>query len=456
MKGSNGIVWVGALAFVLFAGVTSLWGDGPKATMVESQAGTTGPSENDLSKGGLNVDFYENDIRQVLLGIAMDRNVNIVMSPEVTGKITVHLSNVTVERAIASISGAGGYECRKDKGVYFINKAKSQFDSQSDRLQIKVFKLKFAKIDKVQEILTALPGIRTVKIHDDTKTIIVEDVPENIAKVQEVIEAWDTPPKQVLIEAQILEITLNDQMALGVDWTKIMGGFSATTGTNFTSPATGGVLTTFKTAVGTAHEFTAAIAALQTITNVNTLSTPKILTIDGRPARVQVGGKTGYSTTITNLGVTTQQIQFIDTGTLLDISAVIGDKDNILLTVQPQITSAIVPASGIPSVTTTNVSTTLLTKSGQTVFIGGLIRESVQNTRETIPFLGKIPLVGSLFGYTNPEIDKTELVVLITPYILTEDIQKTTNEARGEVDKRNEKYAKDPPTVYKGLTEGGN
>ena len=216
------------------------------------------------------------------------------------------------------------------------------------------------------------------------------------------------------------------------------------------------MLTTFKTAVGTAHEFTAAIAALQTKTNVNTLSTPKILTVDGRPARVQVGGKTGYSTTVTNLGVTTQQIQFIDTGTLLDISAVISDKDNILLTVQPQITSAFVPASGIPSVTTTNVSTTLLTKSGQTVFLGGLIRESVQNTRETIPFLGKIPLVGSLFGYTNPQIDKTELVVLITPYILTEDVQQTTNKAKAEVDRRNEKYAKDPPTVYKGLTEDDN
>ena len=202
MKGSKGIVWVGVLAFVLFAGATSLWGDGPKTTKVESQAGTTGRSENGLSKGGLNVDFYENDIRQVLLGIAMDRNINIVMSPEVTGKITVHLSDVTVDRAIASISGAGGYECRKDNGVYFINKTKNQFDSQSDRLQIKVFKLKFAKIDKVQEILTALPGIRTVKIHDDTKTIIVEDVPENIAKVQALIEAWDTPPKQVLIEAQ--------------------------------------------------------------------------------------------------------------------------------------------------------------------------------------------------------------------------------------------------------------
>lgn len=307
MKRSKGIVWVGALALVLSMGATSLWGDGPKTTKAESQTGIIGRGENDISKSGLNVDFYENDLRQVLLGIAMDRNVNIVMAPEVTGKITVHLSNVTVERAIAAISGAGGYECRKDKGVYFIYKTKNQFDSQSDRLQIKVFKLKFAKIDKVQEILTALPGIRTVKIHDDTKTIIVEDVPENIAKVQEVIETWDTPPKQVLIEAQILEVTLNDQMALGVDWTKIMGGLSISTDTNFTSPASGGVLTTFKTAVGTAHAFTAAIAALQTKTNVNTLSTPKILTVDGRPARVQVGGKTGYSTTITNLGVTTSK-----------------------------------------------------------------------------------------------------------------------------------------------------
>ena len=284
---------------------------------------------------------------------------------------------------------------------------------------------------------------------------MVDDVPENIAKVEAVIKAWDTPPRQVLIEAKILEVTLTDEMSLGVDWKKLLGGSASfTTGTNFTAPATGGGALNFQAAVGTNHEFTLALAALQNTTKVNTLSTPKIIALHGKPARVQVGGKTGYSTTVSNLGVTTQQIQFIDTGTLLDITAFVGDENNIMLTVQPQITSAVVPSSGIPDITTTTVSTSVITKSGQTVFIGGLIRDEVQNTQTKVPFLSRIPVVGPLFGYSNPQVVKTELVVLITPYLLQEDIDKASDEAAGRVEQRDEEYRKRPPTVSGELFDG--
>jgi type II secretory pathway component GspD/PulD (secretin) len=430
----------------------------------KEEAPKTAPPSGHL----LSLNFHESDIKQALLGLAMNQNVNIVVSPEVTGKVTVHLSNLPLEEAISSITMAGGYHYRFEKGTYFIYKPKEKYEAQSDRLEVKIFKLKFAKTDKVQEILTAMPGIRTVRIHEDTKSVIVEDTPENIAKIEEVIDAWDASPRQVLIEAKILEVTLSDDMRLGVDWTKIMGsvGFStfpvvsgaaSSAVGNFAGQATGGGIATVTSAVGTAHEFSLALAALQSKTNVNTLSTPKILAVHGKPARVQVGGKFGYSTTVTNLGVTTQQVQFIDTGTLLDITAFISDESNILLNVQPQLTDARPnPDTKLPDVTTTTVSTSLLTKSGQTVFIGGLIRETVQHSQQQVPFLGRIPLIGLFFGYSNPRIVKSELVILITPYLQPEDIGRASTEAARKIEKVNEQRRINPPNVYNELFEKRN
>ncbi|MCX5806844.1 MAG: hypothetical protein NT010_12415 [Proteobacteria bacterium] len=398
----------------------------------------------------LSLNFYESDIRQVLLGIAMSRSLNVVMSTEVVGKVTVNLDKVSLDEAISSIALAGGFSCRQEKGVYFIFKPKDKPDSQTDRLQVRVFKLNFARTDKVQEILSAIPGIRIVRIHEDTKTIVVEDTPENIAKIETIINAWDESPKQVLIEATILEVQLTDDMKLGVDWKAVMGTVTLNTGTNFSGPAAKGIAGVVTSGVGSLHEFTSAINALQSITKVNTLSTPKILAVHGKPARVQVGGKQGYKTTVTNLGVTTEQIQFLDTGTILDITAYIGDENNILLSVQPQSNSVAIDAvTQIPTVSTTTVSTTLLAKSNQTVFIGGLIQDSVTNTRTMIPFLGKIPVLGHLFGYTNPNIQKKELVVLITPRLMENEINRATDEAEQKIEGVDNQYRKKPPSAYR-------
>ena len=136
--------------------------------------------------------------------------------------------------------------------------------------------------------------MRTVRLHEPSKTIIVEDTPENIAKIETLLRSWDVAPRQVLIEARIMQVTLTDDMSLGVDWQKVFGDLTiGTTGFVTAGPGLTGNLVT---ATGSTDQFTAAIKALQTKTQVNTLSTPKILALHGKPSRVQVGGRQGYKT----------------------------------------------------------------------------------------------------------------------------------------------------------------
>jgi len=396
---------------------------------------------NDL----ISVNFIDMDIRKAISAIAMEREINISTAAEVVGNISIHLYRVSLEEALTAITLAGGCRYKKLGDLYFVYKSQAENGNQPiEGLQVRIYKLKYVNVDKVQEILESIPGMRMIKIHQATNTVVVEDVPENIAKVERILRSWDAQPKQVVIEAKILEVELTDDMTLGVQWDKVLG--DGRIGTRFGRallpenpggspvPQEGmGLFGGLITGVGTRHQFAMALDVLQEKTKVNILSTPRIMAIHGKPARVQVGGQQGYRVTTISNGLAVESIEFIDTGTILEITPHIVDGENILLDVQPSIDAARIEEGGLPVVKTTTVRTSLLAKNGQTIFIGGLIQESKSRLREQVPLFGDIPVVGALFGRTVRAVGKSELIILITPQIVDHnyvqlqqaDIQKT-------------------------------
>ena len=422
----------------------------------------------DPSQRLINLSLIDTDIKDALSALAMEQEINIATGKEVTGKISVHLYRVTLEKALHAITLAGGFSYHKYGDVYYVYKPKVAQDPEIDRLQTRIFKLKYADIDKMKDILSTFPGIRTIKFHEPSKTIFLEDTPENIKKVETIIANCDTVPKEVMIEAKILEINLTDDMSLGVDWAAVLGDVNVST-SSFSNavlpqvvpkgepvspvPETGtGLFFNVLTGSGS-RIFAAAIDALQQKTKVNTLSTPKVLAIHGQPAKVQVGGQQGYTVTTTNLGVSSETVQFIDTGIVLEIVPFIGDDGNVLLNVKPSVTSAQLE-EGIPVTRTAFVETWLLAKSGETVLIGGLIQDNLTQTRNEVPCLGNLPLLGLLFGQRGRTTDKSELVLLITPQII--DMQ---NKSLGEVEaimktkKAEENFKKEPLPPYRQIFE---
>ena len=412
----------------------------------------------------LNLSLIDIDIRDALSALAMEQEVNIATATEVSGKISVHLYQVTLEKALHAITLAGGFSYHKHSDVYYVYKPKKAKDPQIDRLEMRIFQLKYANVDKVQEILGGLPGIRMLKFHEPSKTIIIEDTPENIKKVEKIIAHWDAMPKQVMIEARILEITLTDEMELGVEWAAILGDVRVGTssfsravlpaGQEVSPVPDSGSGLFFNLLTGSdSRQFAAAIDALQKKTNVNTLSTPKVLAIHGEPAKVQVGGQQGYSVATTNLGVTSENIQFIDTGIVLEITPYIDDDGTVLLNVKPSITSAQLE-EGIPVTRTAFVETWLLAKSGETVLIGGLIQDNITKTRSEVPCLGDLPLLGLLFGSRGRSVDKVELVILITPTVVDRK-KKSVDEVEAIIrtKKAEEEMRKEPLPPYRQIWE---
>ena len=384
----------------------------------------------------LTMNFFKGDIQEILSGLAMQQKVNIVTSMDVSGAVSVHLYQVPFNSALEAICRAGGFEYHKRGDVYYVFKPKYTAEPEAERLKLRIFKLEYADMDKIQGVLDAIPGIRMIKIHQPSKSIIVEDTPENIAKIELLVRFWDAKPKQVMIEAKILEVDLTDDMAMGVNWEKILGdvrigtgGFSnaimpVDTGISPVPAAGAGIFGNIITSVGTRYQFTAALDALQTKTRINTLSTPKILAIHSKSAKVQVGGQQGYAVTTISDGIATTSIEFIDTGTILEITPYIDHKNNVLLKVQPQINSARIETGGIPVVKSTQVTTWLRAKNGETVFIGGLIQNTRTETRNSVPCLGDIPGLNLLFGRASQGTGKSELIILITPRVLDDGTAK--------------------------------
>lgn len=419
---------------------------------------------NSKNKNLISLNFIDVDISKVLSAIAMEREINISTSKDVTGNISIHLYRVMLDDALNAITLAGGFAFQKLGDLYYVYKPAKERELQAARLQMRIFKLRYIETDKLEDILGNIPNIRLLKIHKPSKTIVVEDYPENIAKIEKIIKVWDTMPKQVLIEAKIIEIELTDDMTMGVEWDKLINNSEIATsfsravipidGPISPKPGIGtGLFGNLIFGAGKSYQFTLAFDALQNKTRINTLSTPRLLAIDGKPARVQVGGQQGYRVTTISATLATETIEFIDTGTILDITPHIVDDDHVLLDVAPSIDAARVEQDGIPVVKTTSVKTSLLAKNGQTIFIGGLIQDSKLKQRDIIPFLGDIPVVGVLFGRTSRGIGKSELVVLITPYIVGTELKAIDRQSEQKATEVKEMLDQEPPPPMKMLNE---
>lgn len=395
-----------------------------------------------LNEQLITLNYRDMDIRHAFSALAMEFKLNIVMSSDVQGSITLHLFGLTLENVLSTIAMAGGFDFKKDGGLYHIYKA-----SEKEKIivpaetHMKIFKTNYVEVAKVKETLGAVPGLNPIEIHASTKTIIVNDTLDNIKKIEKILSFLDTAPKQVLIEAKILKVTLNDDMTFGVDWKAIMtDGIIQTSGLSsavlpagvdtitsaVTSPVPDGGVGTFINFVvgaGRSSQIALAIDALKSKTKVDTIATPKVLAIHGKEAKVVVGGQQGYKVrTVEEGGGVTESIKFIDTGTILEITPYIDEQDNILLNVKPAINSVTITAGGIPVVTSTSVSTWILAKDGETIFLAGLIESTKTKTKQGIPILGDLPLLGYLFSRTEDINVKNELVILITPKIVKNNL----------------------------------
>ena len=368
--------------------------------------------------GTLTLSLTDIDIRDVMLMLSKQERLNIFVANGVQGDISVNIYNMETMDAIQAITESAGFAVeQRNNGIFIVKPEDAGKYRSSNLTEVRTFKVQYVSPNDIEPILQEhLSSYGSIKSLSENNLIVIEDQPAFLQKIEQLLTEIDREPRQILIEAKILEITLTDNQSFGLDWTKL---FDSSGGTG--SIGTQGLASS--TSPGLFAQYTnenvdLVLNALKERGRLRTLSTPKLLAMEGREAETVVGTRLGFKVTTTVNQVTSETIEFLETGIILKVTPSVDRRGRILLDIHPEVSAGTVSDDGIPSKTTTQVSTRMLVPDGKTVFMGGLIRRSSNNSREGIPGLGDLPLVGGLFSNDSRNVTTTEIVVLLTPLIV--------------------------------------
>jgi general secretion pathway protein D len=316
---------------------------------------------------------------------------------------------------------------------------------------------------------TTATGV-TITADKPTNSLVISAPPEAYAAIKGIIEKLDVRRSQVLVESLIAEITFDKAQALGVEWrviddpeggTQVFGsstgaGGSTATGVldaltlNPLTPTPGLIIGALRNSItiGGREIFNipAILRAFQGDTDVNILATPNLLTTDNEEAEIIIGEERPFlrSTQDTPVGGTTtgsstvRTFEFRDTGITLRLTPQISQGRTVRLNLDQEITN-FVSESETGAVTTTKRSakTTVIVDDGQTIIIGGLIQENRNEAQTQVPCLGNLPVLGWAFRQTSERNRKTNLLIFITPHIITspDDVRRITEHKRQQSDR---------------------
>lgn len=263
--------------------------------------------------------------------------------------------------------------------------------------------------------------------------------------IESALRQLDIAPTQVLIEASILEVTLNDELRYGLQWyfqNSLGGGRTGlgqlTSGeTNAIGPINPGFSYSITNAAGSIR---AVLSALAQKNLLNVISTPSIMVQDNHTATIQVGDQQPIRSaeTISEDGnLRTSSVQYKDTGVMLSVSPSVNAGGMVSMMVHQTVTDVgqVDVATGQRSFLQRELSSRVAVRSGETLVLGGLIRDNSSRTRQGIPVLHELPLIGNLFGTTSINTDRTELLVMITPRVVRSetDLRDVNAELRSKM-----------------------
>jgi len=447
-----------------------------------STAGNSlGDSPVKVSDSGT-VEIHVNDanIGEVLRMLSPQLERNILPSKEVRGTVTANLYDVTVKEALDAILRANGFDYREKGNVIYVYSSKEIEDQEKKNrtTRTQIFRLYYTQAaDAATMIKPVLSSEAQVSFtapakgglssdsssggssggssdsggnsHANEDVLVVTDYPEKLDSVARIIKEIDRRPQQILVEAVIMRATLQDDNALGVDFTAVGGvDFSnlsnvatgSAAGSGLSQALNGQIIENQSANTVNDKGFVAGnvggnglklgvvknnmglfIQALEGVTDTVVMANPKVLVLNKQMGEVHVGSEQGYRTAVTTETLTADDVKFLETGTRLIFRPYIGDNGNIRMEIKPEDSSGSVNASGLPNKFVTQVTTNVMVRDGHTIVIGGLFRESTQISKSQVPGLGSLPGVGPLFGKRTDSTVREEVIILLTPHIVKDD-----------------------------------
>jgi len=500
------------------------------------QGGFLSAAGEDFPDQIISLELKDMDILEALKYISARTGLNIIPTKEVTGRVSLNVSNSSLKDIfdiilrsnnlaydkkgnIFNVMSDNEYKARYGKNFYdsrisrvfrlkyaipdqaynLLNTMKSEIgkvllDSESgillvidtpekiaamettlaamdQKCVIKAFNLKYARAKDIEEQLKSQLDIKkvgSIKADERTNQVIVQTLPERMEDISRLIRGLDQKTRQILIDAKIIQVQLTNDLTSSVEWQGLfdVGGssngltylgstaFSAVNSTstswqsrsqvykdlgndvgsyNFTTGTSGPTTGTKELHVGVvsgSKDFDVVLKYLQTLGSTKVLSNPKLAVVNNQEAKIHVGEKQAYitsTTTQTDTSTTVAEaVTYVDLGIMLMVTPTINEDGFVTIKIKPEVSSiaSFLETSSnnkIPIIDTSTAETIVMVKDGSSILIGGLSKEEKTSDYEGIPYLSKIPLIGSLFSTRSNTSKRNELLVLLTPHIINGD-----------------------------------
>jgi type II secretory pathway component GspD/PulD (secretin) len=419
------------------------------------------------------------EVARLLELISIKARQNIVASDKVTGLVTVNLYDVPLEEALNAVLNVNGLAWKRE-GDFIYVLTQSEVDAQRGR-EARVFTLQFLSAEDtiafIKPVLSeqgsavALGKVEAgfeATVEDGgadsfafAAKVMVNDYGENVARAAKLIEELDTPPKQVRVEATILTVDLTDDTAFGLDISVVgnidfanvvggpMGAFDAVRRNDLTTrgatptpvttptPSTANAASLYPVAQGqpdptakigvVTSDVAIFLQMLDEVTDSTVLARPTVTVLNRQRAQVLIGERIAYLSTTQTQTSTTQEVKYLDVGVKLRFRPFVSPDGMVRIELAPQVSTAktkTIKAVGgeatVPDELTQELRTNIRVKSGQTIVLGGLFRETSIVTNRQIPGLGD--LIPGAFSGASGQMKKQEIIFLITPTVI-EDAQ---------------------------------
>lgn len=391
--------------------------------------------------------FSETDLRQALSDIGAQTGVTIIADSTVQGTVTADLKDVTLERSLSMLLLSGGFAFAKLDGYYLVGLPDPTNPNFYLLTKTEIVPLKHTSPQAIVSLLSQPYGRYLSAIGAAPQTVTKRDMqgsssrsgsysspsqssynsstvpgvpeiygvivtapPSMMARIKADIAALDKAPSQIMLDAVVVELNQDALKDLGVDWA------TRWLKQDLASGAGSLVYSTI------ANQEMANLTALVRNGKGRLRANPRVATEEGQTAELEVGKESYFSIVTGPVTYPYASIENIKSGILLRITPrVIEGEGEVVARVEPEVRDVTGKgANGLPEITFRRATTNLRVKDGQSIVIGGLMNEFTSHSVDKVPVLGDIPLVGSIFRRTNTQESKTEVIIVVTPHIMSD------------------------------------
>lgn len=392
--------------------------------------------------------FQNARLKEVFEIVARTADLNVIFDKEIhDDPVTIFIKDMSFDEALNLIMNTNNVVAQRvSRNTLLIIPNTKQKQAFYQDLMIRAFYLSHAKAKDVANLVRMMIDSKRVYVDEKINALVIREEPAKLQLAERTLRAVDRPDPEVMLDVEVLEVDRAKSLKYGVNFAKaaaggvVPPGFTGTL--SATSPATSQLTFQQLTSLGTgSYLFTIPGSILvdffRNDTNAKTLASPKLRVLNNRQATIQVGDKQPILLSTTNVlpgqaatgavptTSTVTSIEFKDVGVKLSVEPIVHLDDALTLKLKIEVTRLgdQVTLQSSPEIKqfkfgTRSAETVLMLRDDETIVLGGLIQEELKKTRQSIPLLGDIPLLGQLFSTTQEDTTSTEIVLTITPHIV--------------------------------------